>query len=75
MTIASTIMKGNSDPESGRSFQPLTIGSNLLQRAETVDAENEVPQSSSVIAATLRVETPLMTISIKASTRACSLRW
>ena len=27
-----------------RSFQPLIIGSSLLQRAETVDAENEVPQ-------------------------------
>jgi hypothetical protein len=28
-------MKGNSDPESGRSFQPLTIGSNCDRQLET----------------------------------------
>jgi len=34
-----------------------------------------VPHSSSVIAATFRVETPCRYISISATTSACSLRW
>lgn len=39
------------------------------------EAEKLCPQSSSVIAFTLRVETPWMYISAKAETRAFSLRW
>ena len=34
-----------------------------------------VPHNSSVIRATLRVETPFTTISMRVRTRACSLRW
>jgi hypothetical protein len=41
---------------------------------ETVDLEKLVPHSSSVMVVTLRVETPLTTISLSASTSACSLR-
>ena len=39
------------------------------------DAENEWPQSSSVIALTLRVETPCTYISAKVVTNARSDRW
>ena len=39
------------------------------------EAEKLWPHSSSVIALTLRVETPCTCISASAATRACSLRW
>jgi hypothetical protein len=46
-----------------------------MHSADTVDLEIELPHSSSVMAETLRVDSPLMTISIIARTSACSLRW
>jgi hypothetical protein len=52
-----------------------TRGSKPAHRALTVDFEKLAPHSSSVMAETLRVDTPLTTISINASTNACSLRW
>jgi hypothetical protein len=67
-------MKGNVCSPSGRSFQAATSGSRRAQSAETVDLEQLVPHSSSVMAVTLRVETPLTTISMSARTTACSLR-
>jgi hypothetical protein len=39
-----------------------------------VDLLNALPHNSSVIWATLRVETPLTTISMSVQTSACSLR-
>jgi hypothetical protein len=44
-------------------------------KSETMDFENDLPQSSSVMFSIFLVETPLMTISIMERTRACSLRW
>src|SRR5690606_34221609 len=61
-TRASTIKKGYG-PSGGRSFHSATNGSSCLQRSDTVDFEKLVPQSSSVMRRTLRVETPLITIS------------
>jgi hypothetical protein len=49
--------------------------SNPLHRADTVDLENSVPQSSSTTALTFLVDTPFTTISIIASNGTCSLRW
>jgi len=46
-----------------------------LHNSDTSDFEILVPHSSSVISATLRVDTPLITISIRAWMKACSLRW
>jgi hypothetical protein len=43
--------------------------------AEIEEAEKAWPHSSSVIAFTLRVETPCTYISASVATRACSLRW
>jgi len=45
-----------------------------LHRSETVDLAKLVPHSSSVMRATLRVETPLTTISMSVRMSACSLR-
>jgi hypothetical protein len=45
-----------------------------LHNSDTVDLEKLVPHSSSVIRRTFRVETPLITISIKAARSARSLR-
>ena len=42
---------------------------------EVLEAEKLCPQSSSVIALTLRVETPCTYISAKAATKAFSERW
>ena len=48
--------------------------SDLGQQLLTCVELTELPQSSSTMAATLRVETPCTYISAKASLRACSLR-
>ena len=49
------------------------LESRRLHSVEKGGLENEVPQSSSVIYVTLRVDTPFTTISMRASTSACSL--
>ena len=61
--------------ESGVRSRPVTMGSRRLHNSETVDLENSVTAKFFRNLATFRVETPLTTISIKASTKACSLRW
>ena len=48
--------------------------SKLLHKAETVLLEKVVPHNFLVISATLRVETPWITIFISAKSKACSLR-
>ena len=49
-------------------------GSSHPASTDTWLLEKRVPHSCSVIAATLRVETPWMYISIRLSTNACSVR-
>ena len=49
-------------------------GSSWAPSALTVDFEKEAPHKASVISVTLRVETPWTTLSMSASTKACSLR-
>jgi hypothetical protein len=57
-----------------RSWNARTWGSRPALSALTVDFEKEVPHKASVISVTLRVETPWTTLSMSASTKACSLR-
>ena len=73
-TRASTRTKG-SPAVRRRSLKARTRGSRPAHSALTVDFENEAPHKVSVTSVTLRVETPCTTISINASTKACSLRW
>ena len=73
-TSASTRTSGYRCSRKLRLFHASTMGSRRLHSADTVDLENSVPQSSSVIWATQRVDTPFTTISINAITSACSLR-
>src|SRR3546814_1175812 len=51
------------------------LPSSFLLIAEIVEAEKAWPHSSSVIALTLRVETPWTYISASVATSACSDRW
>lgn len=57
----------------GRPFHACTTASRRLHRAETVDLENSVPQSSSVIWAILRVGDPLDDHLYECQHQACSL--
>jgi len=70
-----TIKKGYWLSFKERLFQAFINGSSRLQRSETRDFDILVPHSSSVISATLRVDSPLTTISIRARMKACSLLW
>ncbi len=56
-------------------FNARTRGSSAVHSALTVDLEKLASHSSSVMCVTLGVETPFTTISMSASTKACSERW
>ncbi|PKK39562.1 hypothetical protein ABB02_01120 [Clostridiaceae bacterium JG1575] len=51
----------------------MTTGSSYSQSEDPVDLEKAVPHNSSVMAETFRVDTPLTTISIMASTELIAL--
>jgi hypothetical protein len=52
-----------------------TLASNSVARRLTVDLEKELPHKASVTSLTFLTDTPWITISIKARTKACSLLW
>src|SRR5690625_5642828 len=57
--------------ESERFCQAATIGSSCLTRSETKDLETLLPQSSSTIFETFRVETPEIYLSNMEANRLC----
>ena len=59
--MASTIRNGYSQV-SGLFLKASTTGSSFLHKSDTMDFENDLPQSSSVMFSIFLVETPLMTI-------------
>ena len=61
-------------PTSNRNPWPDCVGIRILLMAETAEAEKAWPHSSSVIALTLRVETPCTYISASVAASACSER-
>lgn len=71
--VASTVRKGYSSSR-GRVRNSDTDLSRSLQTSDTADLENDVPQSVSMTLETLRVDTPLTTISAMLVISAASLR-
>jgi len=62
-------------PVGGRLLHSATFLPKHLASLDTSWEEKERPHNSSVMAATLRVETPWIYISMSARTRALSLLW